>query len=644
MRLVNIRTFKLEQFFKAAQTPPYAILSHTWGDDEVTLQHFHNESFRSSKKGFSKIRSACQEAHCKGLDWLWVDTCCIDKTSSAELSEAINSMFKWYQRSEICYAFCEDVEQTSINFPDIKGTRNASSTRDFAASRWFTRGWTLQELIAPKEVVFYNKNWSSIGERSTSPELIKKITGIDTSILKGGPLSEVSVGRRMSWAVDRQTTREEDIAYSLMGLFDINMPLLYGEGSKSFIRLQEEILRQSDDHTLFAWRSAPQPTIHGTASGLLVDHPRNFRNFRIQTIGNPENVGETHTDHNDHIVRVWDHKAPQNPITITNRGIRITSHVVDLHATWNPGQSLIMILNCSPGGDMERATGIYIQRQYEDRYARVRTNELADVRLNYAGDHTRYTLHGLKAGSADIRGHQFDQPWTTSLDIHKEYLASQRLEGLASDVSTALLWRYHDAFQLPRNSFQATTVFGSYILYGMGTWQAHGAWRLFRFDPHSKSRDAIFNTSPGCEFALLFRTPNRLDMLIVVLGVDTATGKHWVNAVCVNDEELTKDGVNISKTLKDIRELSKAHRSHTAQKLVLLQGKSLYIVVRAQPRLVEGIPMQRVQLTRPWPCSWIMFAKRGLFVVMFVVGCIAAFFVAVLWANWLLGLAKGQAW
>lgn len=124
---------------------------------------------------------------------------------------------------------------------------------------------------------------------------------------------------------------------------------------------------------------------------------------------------------------------------------------------------------------MERATGIYIQRQYEDRYARVRTNELADVRPNNAGDHMRHTLHGLKAGSADIRGHQFDQLWTTSLDIHKEYLASQRLEGLASDVSTALLWRYHDAFQLRRNSCDATAVFGSYILYGMGIWQARGA-------------------------------------------------------------------------------------------------------------------------------------------------------------------------
>lgn len=258
MRLINTKPLRLEEFFRPLKKiPPYAILSHTWGDDEVSLQHFQNTSYRSSRKGFNKIQSACQEAYRQGHEYLWVDTCCIDKTGSAELSEAINSMFKWYQRSQICYALFEDVNRESINLPDIRGTSNDSGT-EFAASRWFTHGWTLQELVAPKEVVFYNKNRVSIGEKNTSSELIKKITGVDTFILKGGPLAEVSVGRRMSWAVDRQTTREEDVAYSLMGLFDINMPLIYGEGRKAFIRLQEEILRQSDDHTLFAWRGAPE--------------------------------------------------------------------------------------------------------------------------------------------------------------------------------------------------------------------------------------------------------------------------------------------------------------------------------------------------------------------------------------------------
>lgn len=624
MRLINTRTLRLENFSKATQTPPYAILSHTWGHGEVSLQQFQNSKIRSRRKGFGKIKSACGEAHRQGLQYIWVDTCCIDKTSSAELSEAINSMFKWYQRSQICYAFCEDVQQDSISSPDMAGTCNAPET-EFAASRWFTRGWTLQELIAPKEVIFYNKAWTSIGKKSTSSDLITEITGIDTFILEGGPLAEVSIGRRMSWAVNRETSREEDVAYSLMGLFDINMPLIYGEGQKAFIRLQEEILRQSDDHTLFAWRSNPEATIRGTASGLLADHPRNFQNFRSQTGANPADVHNLKvggTGEEDQIVRVSDQNAPQNPITLTNKGIRITCQVIDLHAisTWNPGQSLILILNCSPGGDMERAIGIFIRRQYEDRYARVRTDELVEVYLSQSGHHDRRTLHGIKAGGTDIRGNQFDQPWTTSLEIRQEYLASQMVEGQHSDVASDVLLRrrYRHALQLPRSSFKKISVFGTYVLYGIGIWQQHATWRFFRFDPHSADQDAIFDTSQGREYALLFRTLDSFDLLVVILGADLVTGKLWVNAVCVDDEDLTGDGAKIAKILEDTRRLKQNPKNISDQKLVILSDERLYIVVRIQPRLVEGIPMHSVQLTRPRPYSWARVMKRGIFVVVFL--------------------------
>lgn len=617
MRLINTKTLRLEEFLKAAKTPPYAILSHTWGDGEVSLQSFQNESFRSSRKGFRKIESACQEARRQRIEYLWADTCCIDKTSSADLSEAINSMFNWYKRSEVCYAFCEDVEQSSIQFPDIRGTGNASE-KNFAGSRWFTRGWTLQELIAPKEVMFYNKDWIKIGEKSTSSELIRKITGIDTFILEGGPLPEVSVGRRMSWAADRQTTREEDIAYSLMGLFDINMPLLYGEGQKAFIRLQEEILRQSDDHTLFAWRSAPESTIPATTSGFLAEHPRNFRNFRSQSDTNLGNMHGGYIFHKDHIVRVWDHKAPQNPITITNKGIRITSRVVDLRAAWNPGQFMILILNCSPGGgDTERATGIYVRRQYEDRYARVRTNELADVRLNRGDEDMWRTLHGLKTGGADIRGHQFDEPWTTSLDIRRESLAPQWLEDQDVDTGAELLQRYEGAFQLCQDSFNANTIFGPYILDSVGILQAHSAWRFFRFDPDSKSGDAIFDTSPGCELALLYRTPNRLDLLVVILGVDLVTENPWINAECVDKAHLAREGANIAKILKGIQAMSRTHRRKSDETMVLLQENSVRIGVRVLPRMVEGMLMHRIQLAQS--SSLKLFMDRGMLVSLFLV-------------------------
>lgn len=138
----------------------------------------------------------------------------------------------------------------------------------------------------------------------------------------------------------------------------------------------------------------------------------------------------------------------------------------------------------------------------------------------------------------------------------------------------------------------------------------YGAWRFFRFDPNSKSRDLIFDTTPGCKFALLYRMPNRIDHLIVVLGVDLETGKHWIKAVCMDDVELTRDGANVTKILTDAQALSESQRSYTTRKLVRLVGGSLYTAVHIEHRLVGGIPMHRVHLTRPWPYSWNPFFRQ----------------------------------
>jgi hypothetical protein len=165
------------------------------------------------------------------------NSCCIDKTSTAELSEAINSMFRWYREARVCYAYLTDVQEAT----------------QLADSRWFTRGWTLQELVAPSTVWFYTRNWQYLGSKVELQQEIQRITDIETKVLTDGVLETVGIARRMSWAAKRQTTRIEDLAYSLMGIFDINMPLLYGEGKKAFTRLQEEIMKTSDDQSLFAW-------------------------------------------------------------------------------------------------------------------------------------------------------------------------------------------------------------------------------------------------------------------------------------------------------------------------------------------------------------------------------------------------------
>jgi hypothetical protein len=174
MRLIDATLLELCSFMDESQIPPYAILSHTWGVDEVTLEQFNHVLTREDSgsapvklsHGFWKITKACQQALIDGLAYVWVDTCCIDKSSSAELSEAINSMFRWYQNAEVCYAYLDDV-QVALE-PGVDGVLLSDerfSEEELARSRWFTRGWTLQELVAPNDVVFYEKDGSTSTQR-----------------------------------------------------------------------------------------------------------------------------------------------------------------------------------------------------------------------------------------------------------------------------------------------------------------------------------------------------------------------------------------------------------------------------------------------------------------------------------------------
>ena len=249
MRLINCSTLQLEEFI-GTNIPRYAILSHTWGDEEVSFADFTSGQ-PTVRSGYQKIIFTCQQAIKDKIDYAWVDTCCIDKSSSAELSEAINSMFAWYQKSVRCYAYLSDVSEDNMD-------------QDFHKSRWFTRGWTLQELLAPEAVTFYDQRWVDLGNREEHAEQISKITGIDKGALWQEPLYGINkfgsycVATRMSWASTRQTTRAEDMAYCLLGLFSINMPLLYGEGDRAFRRLQEEIIRTIDDDSILAWGLSPE--------------------------------------------------------------------------------------------------------------------------------------------------------------------------------------------------------------------------------------------------------------------------------------------------------------------------------------------------------------------------------------------------
>jgi tetratricopeptide (TPR) repeat protein len=232
--------------FVGKDIPRYAILSHTWGADvdEVTFVDLQN-STGATKQGYRKIQFCRDQAAKHNIRYYWVDTCCIDKTSSTELTEAINSMFAWYRDAAQCYVYLSDVS--------VGGRASGPPTQQewypaFQQSRWFTRGWTLQELVAPSRVEFFSVEGQLLGDKPSLVQELSDITGISRRVLQGQSLAEISVDERMSWVRDRKTKREEDMAYSMLGIFGVHMPLIYGEGrKKAFARLQREIKSTSGD-------------------------------------------------------------------------------------------------------------------------------------------------------------------------------------------------------------------------------------------------------------------------------------------------------------------------------------------------------------------------------------------------------------
>ena len=271
MRLINTRTLQLEEFL--GWIPEYAILSHRWMGDEISFPDFHDPDVRQSSR-FAKIKNCCEFARRQNqLKWVWIDTCCIDKKDNAEFTEAINSMYNWYQKASKCYAYLADV----LRVEDERGDWTEQSRMDFRNSAWFRRGWTLQELLAPMTVIFLDCNWNTIGiskhhHIDSFAKDVSRASGISEADLEspGG----ASVAKKMSWLSRRETTRIEDMAYCMLGIFDVYVPLLYGEGRKAFTRLQLEIINTSDDEWIFAW--FPDEREISQFFGVLAHSPKYF--------------------------------------------------------------------------------------------------------------------------------------------------------------------------------------------------------------------------------------------------------------------------------------------------------------------------------------------------------------------------------
>ncbi|KAI1746704.1 hypothetical protein F4782DRAFT_523681 [Xylaria castorea] len=368
MRLLRTDTLALVEFFDE-NVPTYAILSHTWGADELSLQDLQRWQVSNSsrnddrpsaagdvavKAGFVKVKKAAAFAAERGFAYLWVDTCCIDKTSSAELSEAINSMYKYYSRSAECHALLADVPPVAEQDPQSSGSA-------FQSSRWFTRGWTLQELIAPRALLFLASDWSVLGDKQDNPalvDLIADITGVPVAVLLGKARpGNISVASRLQWASERQTTRAEDIAYCLLGIFDVNIPLLYGESQKAFVRLQEAILKSTSDQSIFAWNHADTLSKDpDSLHGLFAQSPASFRHCtKIETLP----IAPT---------------AVSIPVEITSHGVRVQLY---LRPLWQENlmygdEDYYAILDCAVRiGDRDYCPTIWLRRLGQDQYGRL---------------------------------------------------------------------------------------------------------------------------------------------------------------------------------------------------------------------------------------------------------------------------------
>ena len=344
MRLLHTSTLKFYEFFGDV-IPKYAILSHTWEEEEISFQELQKgeSEDQDELRGYRKIKDCCKLAASDGWPYVWIDTCCIDKTSSAELSEAINSMYRWYEEARVCYAYLVDV--------DSAGQTESSLMRTIEGSRWFTRGWTLQELLAPNFVVFYDQSWVELGTRSSLSDQISKTTGIKYDHMIR-PL-RASVAAKMSWASRRRTTRIEDIAYSLMGLFEVNMPLLYGEGRNAFTRLQHEIVKISDDESIFAWEDR-----YAVESGAFARSPTAFHRS-----GDLVSVKFPHLE--------------RPPYTVTHRGLAIELPLVPKKRFGTDGAGLFRTaLQCADATDLARPVLIELTSMNKHDWIRTSPDKL----------------------------------------------------------------------------------------------------------------------------------------------------------------------------------------------------------------------------------------------------------------------------
>ncbi|KAI9693393.1 MAG: hypothetical protein M1820_009322 [Bogoriella megaspora] len=431
MRLLDVETFEIKNFDDNAineNLRQCAIISHRWTDHEIDFQSFQeifedetkpdgpkisrerkeqflrrpqmqevqitDNAINKHKKGIQKAAQACSIARENDyggpMRYVWFDTCCINKKDRQEHDHAIRSMFRWYQHSNACYAYLGDVSASDNEVAQSQSVR---------ASEWFKRGWTLQELLAPREIYFFDRRWEYLGTKSSLINDISLATGIERRYLQGG-YSEACIAVKMSWMTGRKTTYKEDIAYCLIGLFDIDMNSAYGEEERAFMRLQEELVEQiSTDESIFAWTMPNLPPY-----GLLAPRPTCFSESR-------------------NIVTSSNKFRKRVPYMVLNRGIdfRVPNKLPDNgNATdWNMlnakfRKTYKLKLNCWRGDAMQNTITIMLHRDGANEWRRVNCDKL-DVALK---PRSSSSIFGSKTSLIRIPHRVLDEPKWGEHGIH----------------------------------------------------------------------------------------------------------------------------------------------------------------------------------------------------------------------------------
>ncbi|KAK8851011.1 HET domain protein [Apiospora arundinis] len=474
LRLLKTDQYKLvENVDLPAPVPEYAILSHTWisPQEEITYQDFQQrkrdiDTGIYKQKGWAKLRQYCDRAARDGWEWAWMDTCCIDKTNGVDTSKAINAMFRYYQNAAQCYAYLDDVDTDKVlsrtgfeecDLDDVPGENNVADPTTFShkalksflvKAKWFTRGWTLQELLAPPDLVFLDQAWRRIGTRECWSQAIKEACKIDAQHLSNfspTDYTSCSIAMRFSWASQRETTVEEDETYSLIGLFGVSLSLTYGEGRwKAFNRLQEALINAYDDDSIFAWLfgKTTKGLLSGSQQEVMASSNGQRRGILAPSIREYRDAS--------HIVTFG---LNDSSFSMTNRGIEFNAR------RWRyrkDSSRRLILLNCGPEntathlGDMSRFA--IPLRHVVDTIERFELDEIYDATMTRPDE----WVEEFKKGPTVVPANNYSEKVATSsvifslkypeqITIGKKYFVN--FDSLLGNTPLTLLdesWPRHD--------------------------------------------------------------------------------------------------------------------------------------------------------------------------------------------------------